>query len=166
MSKNEWLDGLREALMSELPQNEIDNNLMYYRDYIEQQMSMNQETEVLQSLGEPRLIAKTIIDTYKLQRGNDAYGENASNYDYSNMYEQNRSDRNETVDESGNVEKNHTSYYHVGQIRWYHKAIFFAILAILLVVVIFIGGVLLRFFFMFGLPILIILLLIQLLKRR
>ena len=30
MMKNEWLDDFREALMTEIPQHEIDNNVMFY----------------------------------------------------------------------------------------------------------------------------------------
>lgn len=168
MTKSEWINILRESLMAELPQNEIDNNISYYKDYIERESSLKPESEVLELLGEPRLIAKTIIDTYQLQRGTsgyDAYDNNVQ-YDYSDIYEKNRASQYDTVDEDGNPEQGNSYYYHVGDIKWYHKAIFFAILALIIVLLVIIGGVILRVFLTIGLPVLLIVLIYQMFRRR
>ena len=165
MTKTEWLNILRETLMTELPKNEIDQNLAYYRDYMDREGAQRSEEDVLRELGEPRLIAKTIIDTYKMQCGGDGYNayEESASYDYSNIFEQ--FGRQDTVDEDGHVERRMHGF-HVTKIRWYHKAIFFAVLALLIMLVVIIGGVLLRVFFTIGLPVILVLMIIELIKRR
>ena len=168
MTKNEWISVLRESLVAELPQNEIDNNISYYIDYIEQESNSKPEEEVLELLGEPRLIAKTIIDTYQLQRGASGYDayDNKVQYDYSDIYEKNRASQYDTVDEDGNTESRNSYYYQVGHIKWYHKAIFFAILAFILVLLVIIGGVILRLFLTIGLPIFLVVFIYQMFRRR
>jgi len=165
MTRTEWLSILRETLNAELPQNEIDQNLVYYRDYIDREAALRSELEVLNELGEPRLIGKTIVDTYKMQRGNDgynAYGGNSS-HDYSDMFDRYRSA--ETVDEEGNVERG-PIHFQVKKIRWYHKALLFAILALLVVLVVVVGGVILRLFFTIGLPVFLVIMLIEMIKKK
>lgn len=168
MTKNEWLNILREALRADLPQNEIDNNIAYYRDYIERESSSKPESEVLELLGDPRLIAKTIIDTYQLQRGASGYNayDNNVQYDYSDIYEQHRSSQSTTVDEEGNVETGSSYYYQVSGIKWYHKAIFFAIIAVVIILLVIIGGVILKLFFTIGLPVLLIVFIYQMFRKR
>lgn len=64
MTKSEFLNGLKEALVGEVNATEVNNQLLYYERYIEEEVrSGKTEQEVLASLGEPRLIAKTIIET-------------------------------------------------------------------------------------------------------
>ena len=164
MTRNEWINTLRDALMAEVPQNEIDNNVAFYRDYIDRETENHTEDEVLQTLGEPRLIAKTIIDTYQLQRGSDGYNAYGNqSYDYGNTYEQNRSQ-----DEEYQTQQGHNSgfHYEVKTIKWYHKAIIFAVLALIVVLLVIVGGVILRLFFTIGLPVLLILFVIQMIRRK
>lgn len=64
MTKSEFLNRLKEALASELSATEVNNQLLYYERYIEEELKSGRtEQEILFSLGEPRLIAKTIIET-------------------------------------------------------------------------------------------------------
>lgn len=77
MDKHEFLDVLSRALARELPQAEVFGNVEYYRNYIEQQISAGRsESEVLGELGDPRLIAKTIleVDQQKEDERNEEYG--------------------------------------------------------------------------------------------
>lgn len=63
MDKLEFLDVLGRVLARELPQEEVLSDVAYYRNYIEQQVSRGRsEEEVLRELGDPRLIARTILD--------------------------------------------------------------------------------------------------------
>ncbi len=63
MKKQEFIDKLRMALNGRISPEQVAENINYYEDYINTQMRMGKsEAEVLQSLGDPRLIAKTIID--------------------------------------------------------------------------------------------------------
>ena len=62
MSKQEFLDKLRAALSGNVPAKLVEENVAYYSDYINAQIRVGRSEEsVLQSLGEPRLIAKSII---------------------------------------------------------------------------------------------------------
>lgn len=64
MTKNEFLKELREALEGQVPANEIEDSVLYYRDYFSRQEAAGRtEQEILEELGSPRLIAKSIIET-------------------------------------------------------------------------------------------------------
>ncbi len=67
MTKKEFLELLRENLEGNIPSSEIDENIRYYRDYIEN--GEETEEEALEKLGEPNLIAKTVIDAFKASKG-------------------------------------------------------------------------------------------------
>lgn len=62
MSKQEFLDSLRRSLTGGLETQEVNEHIRYYSDYIETQIRMgNSEEMVMASLGDPRLIAKTLL---------------------------------------------------------------------------------------------------------
>lgn len=64
MSKQEFLQGLRAALEGEVPPSVIQENTRYYDGYIASEVSAGRrEEEVTAEIGDPRLIARTIIDT-------------------------------------------------------------------------------------------------------
>ena len=61
MNKEEFLQGLRRALSSTGSESLIQENLSFYRSYIDGEMVKNRsEEEVLAELGDPRLIANSI----------------------------------------------------------------------------------------------------------
>lgn len=79
MNKTKFLEGLREALQGDLSAAEINNQLLYYERYMEEELKKGRtEKEILEELGSPRLIARTIIET----KGN--------NTSYSNTYYEDR----------------------------------------------------------------------------
>lgn len=62
MGKQEFLDKLRASLSGNVSARLVEDNVAYYADYINAQLRMGQPEEmVLSSLGDPRLIAKSII---------------------------------------------------------------------------------------------------------
>lgn len=64
MKKEEFLLGLQHALSGEVVPGVVQENLQYYRDYIQAEVQKGRSEEnVLEELGDPRLIARTIIDT-------------------------------------------------------------------------------------------------------
>ena len=66
MDRNEFVSTLRAVLSGEVPEAIVEDNVRYYDGYISQEIAGGKsEMEVLESLGDPRLIAKTIIDTYQ-----------------------------------------------------------------------------------------------------
>ena len=67
MNKEEFLKQLQEALRGKVGPEVIRDNLNFYETYILQEMRKEKtEREVLQELGNPRILAQTIIDTSKM----------------------------------------------------------------------------------------------------
>ncbi len=65
MSKNEFLDNLRRYLSGEVPVDEIESNLRFYSDYISAPTEV-EEARKIDEMGDPRLIAMNIVETYKM----------------------------------------------------------------------------------------------------
>lgn len=64
MTKQEFLDELRQALSGKVAAGVITENLRFYEDYINTEMRKGKsEEEVLAALGDARLLAKTIAET-------------------------------------------------------------------------------------------------------
>lgn len=64
MNKQEFIDRLRMALNGRVSPGLVMDNVNYYEDYINTEIWKGRtEEEVLDSLGDPRLIARTIIQT-------------------------------------------------------------------------------------------------------
>ena len=90
MSKQEFLDGLRRSLVGGLETREINEHINYYSDYIDSQIRRGvAEEEVMASLGEPRLIAKTLLGMDGDQKVTEEYveddGVQQSGYRYFNL---------------------------------------------------------------------------------
>ncbi|MFR8547353.1 MAG: DUF1700 domain-containing protein [Lachnospiraceae bacterium] len=91
MTKNEFLDALGRMLNRELSEEEVRSNVNYYANYIEQQVRGGKtEEQVLLELGDPRLIARTIlqVDQQKEEAYGSGYGE-AQGYDTQTVYTEN-----------------------------------------------------------------------------
>ena len=70
MTRDEFLKELRISLQGLIPQGQVNSQLLYYEQYIiEESRKGRTEEEVLAALGNPRLIAKTIVSVY----GNGKY---------------------------------------------------------------------------------------------
>ena len=64
MTKFEFSEKLRKALSGRVSHVVVNENVSYYERYIDTEIKKGRsEKEVLEELGDPRLIAKTIIDT-------------------------------------------------------------------------------------------------------
>ena len=63
MDRNEFVSTLRGILTGEVPSSVVEENVRYYDSYISQEIANGKsEREVLENLGDPRLIARTILD--------------------------------------------------------------------------------------------------------
>lgn len=63
MNKVEFLEKLRETLSGQVPVSVVHENLKYYDAYIKGEVkSGKRESVVISEIGDPRLIAKSIID--------------------------------------------------------------------------------------------------------
>lgn len=75
MDRYEFISTLRTALTGKVPATTVEDNVQYYEEYIEIQLRQGKsEEEVLEGLGDPRLLAKTIIEANKYAEGADTYG--------------------------------------------------------------------------------------------
>lgn len=75
MDKREFLDKLQRALASGVSSSQVAENMRYYQDYIESEIRKGRsEEEVLAGLGDPRLLAKSVIEANK--RAGASYGSN------------------------------------------------------------------------------------------
>ena len=64
MNKEVFIDTLRRALYGKVSEYELTDQVCYYEDYIRQEMNNGRsEQEILEELGDPRLIARTIVET-------------------------------------------------------------------------------------------------------
>ena len=74
MSRQEFLQRLRDTLTGEVPGNVIEENIRYYDDYIRTETAGGQtEDEVTGAIGDPRLIAKTIMEATENAREGGSY---------------------------------------------------------------------------------------------
>ncbi len=65
MDKKTFIETLRRALYGKIDNNSLEEHIRYYEDYIAQEMGKGRtEREVLEELGDPRLIARTILETH------------------------------------------------------------------------------------------------------
>lgn len=70
MTRQEFLDGLKAALGGHLSERAVEEHMRYYEEYINAQIRQGKtESQVLQELGNPRLIARSIIDAGRNAQG-------------------------------------------------------------------------------------------------
>ncbi len=125
MSKNEFLDRLRASLSGRIAPAQVEDNINYYQDYITSQIRGGRsEAEVMAMLGDPRLIARTIIETSQPADAATQQGNAYRNNGYSGSYANSQNSSNN----QGNYQ---SSAYHTNQKRFRMPGWLMAILAIL-----------------------------------
>lgn len=66
MNRVEFIEKLQRALAGGLNSNQVTENVRYYQEYIDMEMRKGRsEADVLAGLGDPRLLAKSIIEANK-----------------------------------------------------------------------------------------------------
>lgn len=99
MNREEFLRQFREALDGKVSEQIINENVAYYRNYINNQVdSGKSEKEVLGELGDPRLLAKTIEESRRFTSGR-AEEQRSYSGNYSNT--QTRQSGQESYDDRG-----------------------------------------------------------------
>lgn len=79
MSKQEFLDRLRMSLSSQMTAAQVTEHLRFYEDYISTEIRKgSSEASVLQMLGDPRLIARTIVDASDIEEAGEQTYEGAN----------------------------------------------------------------------------------------
>lgn len=110
MSRHEFLQRLREALLGEVSGNVIEENIRYYDEYITSEVrSGTSEEDVIASIGDPRLIAKTIMDA-----GGSAKDGGSGNTHYKSYSNEGQKVYEETTDSGRGM-------HYIDLNKWYWK---------------------------------------------
>ena len=137
MSKTEFLDILYNQLSGQMPEGSVAAHVQYYRNYIEdEQQKGHTETDILNDLGDPRLIARTLLDT-EVGAGNPQNGST-----YSAIYNEADSDYNkyDSSDSARGHVKKHS--FKLDLSTWYGKVAVILIAAVVLLLLVTILGIL------------------------
>lgn len=147
MRKTEFLQELKSVLEGEVSAAVIQENLDYYGGYIAQEREKGRsEDEIIEELGGPRIIARTIIDS------SDAGTESGEHR------------QSQEVNHGRGEEKSGSGFRYVNVNKWYWKLLFFAVvIGFLLLVMTVVGGIF-ALVFRFAGPLIIIWLLYSLYK--
>ena len=155
MTIQEFLNQLRDSLDGQLPYNEIVANLNYYRDYMAAQQGTKSEEEITAGLGDPRLIARTIIDTYQMNHENQVHYQSYS-YSEDGSYQSTKS-TGEYTNQEKQSDKKHKRDMKVATISgWLGCLISLFILLIVIGAVFWLGTLAFKVFFRFVLPVIIV----------
>ena len=145
MSKEKFLEILSRSLEGEVEQKVIDENIKYYNNYISSK-SKKEEKKIIEKLGEPTHIAKTIIEKDIARRKSD------------------RASRYRNFDDYVNDQYRRNNMNQI-KIKWYHYLIIIFVLFVVLMLTLSIGRILFRFFFRFALPIIALIFIIRILRN-
>ncbi len=149
MDRREFLSVLRQNLEGYIPIEEVEENLLFYQNYFEE--SGQSEQEVIEALGDPRLIARTIVDAYKASKGPmaDFYTQQAR-YEF-------RRNHTERYDDEVDGRGEKTGFFRFS--AWYRKLAFWVVVAAILLIL----SVLIGFLVVYILPVILLIIGIKLL---
>jgi uncharacterized membrane protein len=156
MNKEEFLDILRQSLSGEVTNQSIEQNVRYYDGYISAQ-TPEEEADIIDRLGDPRLIAKTIIEAEKAAKEKSMNNWSGSNY---------QSHTTEAEGEHRDNSDGHDKNVFFTNMQWYHKLIAILVVIVLFILIALIGRLVIGFLFAFGIPILLVLLVMSLFRKR
>lgn len=158
MSKDEFLRGLETALSGEVPVSVIRENINYYNSYISQEMEKGRTMEeIVREIGEPRIVARTIIDSCEAA-GETAGGGYGSYEDagYGGSYGQ------ETYEGEGNP---YPRVHYFDLNKWYWKLLAIAAAFLVISVVFSIVGGIFALLIHFAGPIFMLLLIVWFIRN-
>lgn len=150
MSKNEFIQGLEAALSGNVPPETVRENLIYYRDYIRTELEKGRtEQDIMDELGDPRLIARTIMDTtpgaedgafepYHF-RGFFGEGSQTGSYSQGSGYSQDSSYSQNDGYTQGSGSRGHVHYYDLNKWYWKLLAVVVVVLFLMLLFILITG---------------------------
>ena len=153
MTRNEFLSQLREALKDDLSGSAIQENINYYNQYISEEVAKGKsEEEVLGMLGDPWIIARTIIDA-------------ADGTDRSTVYESGGSTYSSSESKQ-NYQKNRSEIHEFRMDTWWKKLLLILSVVMVVVLVVTIISGLVQLLAPILIPILIIMIVIRIIGNR
>ena len=115
MSKEEFLRELEEALAGDVPEAVIRDNVSYYGSYLSQEMAKGRSVEeIVGEIGEPFIIAKTIIEHC------EASGECAGDGGYGN-YQETYSESGSRSQGGSQTQSPFSNMHYIDLNKWYWK---------------------------------------------
>lgn len=152
MTRQEFLEGLRKALGNDLQGAVIQENVDYYDGYIRGEMRKGRpEHEVTAELGDPWVIAKTIIGSEGAQAPGAGYEEGCGYENSQNAY--------------GSAQGRTVQVRAQGRMPWWKRIlVLLAILGIVMILTTVIGGIL-SVVVSIAMPFIMVLLIVRILAR-
>ena len=153
MNRSEFIKELREALKNSVSEPAVQENVRYYAGYIEDEVKKGRnEKEVIEELGDPWLIAKTIATTPGNQSASQSYERVDEDYNYTKSSEEGKK-------KHGNI--------HVFDFssKWKIVLLIVAIVAILFVVFSIVSGIISMLMPFLG-PLLLIIIVVKIFSNR
>lgn len=155
MNRSEFLNKLRETLENDLSAQAVQENIEYYDSYIRSEVQNGRtEQEVLEMLGDPWVIARTIINSAENER--DYYGGPSSSYGSGQS----------TYTEEEEKEIRYPILHLMGIDTWWKRLLFFAGIIIVLMIVVSVVTGLIAAVLPFALPLLILILVLRIMGGR
>lgn len=137
MTEHEFLEILNTQLTGQMPVSDIASHLDYYRNYIEDELKKGRkEEDILSGLGDPRLIARTLLDT---RPEASIYSADTEYSDASGAEYFSGSDGRDSGGGSGHIKRRS---YHLDLSTWYGKLIVIGIAAAVIFLLFIILGLL------------------------
>lgn len=158
MDRNEFIGTLRGALKGQMSENQVEEHIRYYYDYISEEIAGGKREEaVLQELGDPRLLAKTILTA--------AEGRSQSNtsWTYTEGEEETKKGFHTQENQTGGVD------LHYGKLNlntWYGKLLVILLIGVILFLVFQIVGGILSLLLPIFLPVLVIIFVIRMFSGK
>lgn len=158
MTRGEFMEQLREALVGNVSQSVVQENMVYYSDYIAEEVRNGKsEEEVLDMLGDPWALAKTIIAASE--------GAEKTSYDSS-------AQRGRQTYYTGQSTSEQTSGYGSGgtsggsAFPWWKKVlVIVAIIAVIAIIISIVMGII-NLIAPIAIPVLIVLIVLRILENR
>ena len=146
MNKKEFLDILYNQLSGQIPEGNVAAHVQYYRNYIEEEQRKGRtESEILAELGDPRLIARTLLDTEASASGNPQTTEY-----YSESYNDHSSGYNGYANSDSGHGKVKQHSFHLDLTTWYGKLAVILIAAVVIILLCTVLSVLIPVMVIFG----------------
>jgi Flp pilus assembly protein TadB len=163
MTKQEFLDILKRSLEGEINPIEVRSNIEFYDNFIESELRSGKRIDdIMNQLGDPRLIARTIIETSKISKS----ATDTSQKYYDDTYNNYKNDSNDSFD-SGRKNKGFQMHYSMGdKVPIRHKLLGILTVICILFFVLILARIAIRLFFTIGLPILLVYLAYSLIIKR
>lgn len=153
MNRSEFIKELRDALKNSVSETAVQENVRYYAGYIEDEVKKGRnEKEVIEELGDPWLIAKTIATTPGNQSASQSYERVDEDYNYTKSSEEGKK-------KHGNIH-----VFDFGS-KWKIVLLIVAIVAILFVVFSIVSGIISMLMPFLG-PLLLIIIVVKIFSNR